>query len=91
MKDSVYLTLIVSAHASLLLQDHGSSCATTFLSSTRALEIHSKFAAANIIPDSVLSFTPMLELTVRYRNTNENLGNTFSVLRPGPFSFPRPN
>jgi hypothetical protein len=85
------LFLAATAYASPLLQDRQSTCPTSFLSTARASEIRSKFAAANVIPDSVPSFTPTTELTVKYGNINENLGNTFSVQRlplPLPLALP---
>lgn len=92
---SLALTLLLAslAAASPALQSR-QTCPTSGISATRATEIQNAFRSAGIIADVPTGeFTPTTELTVKYGNRNENLGNSFAVLGkptllPSPFSFP---
>jgi hypothetical protein len=88
MKSSpLTLLLAATSYASPLLSDRQSTCPTSSsISASRAVQIRSAFQQAGVIPDVVPSITPTIELTVKYGNINENLGNTFTV----PRTFPSP-
>ena len=84
MKTSILSFLLsTSVYASPLLVER-QSCPQSGISAARAAEVQSAFQASGIVGDTVPEINPTTELTVRYGNINENLGNTFNVLRKLP-------
>jgi hypothetical protein len=83
MKSSLSLLFTAStAYASPYLSERHSTCASTpSISAARAAEVRNAFLESGIIPDVVPDITPTTELSVKYGNINENLGNKFDVLR----------
>ncbi|OAK93901.1 PEBP-like protein, partial [Phaeosphaeriaceae sp. SRC1lsM3a] len=51
------------------------------ISTERAAEVQAVFQTSGVIPDVVPDIEPTTELTVKYGNINENLGNDFNVLQ----------
>jgi hypothetical protein len=81
IKTSILSALFAaSTYASPLLAER-QSCPSSGITAARSTEVLSKFRSARVIPDSVPDFNPTIDLRVKYGNINENLGNTFSVLR----------
>jgi hypothetical protein len=83
MKSSLSLLFTAStAYASPYLSDRHSTCASTpGISAARAAEVRNAFLKYRVIPDVVPEINPTTELSVKYGNNNENLGNKFDVLR----------
>lgn len=82
MKSISLLLLAATATASPLLEKKQSTCLSSAgISAARAAEVRSKFQSSGVIADVVPDIQPTTELTVKYGNINENLGNTFIVLR----------
>ncbi|KAH7083568.1 phosphatidylethanolamine-binding-like protein [Paraphoma chrysanthemicola] len=80
MKSIILSSLFASsAYATPLVSRQ--SCPSDGLSASRAAEIRSAFQSSGVIPDSVPDLQPTTELSVRYGNINENLGNEFNVLQ----------
>jgi hypothetical protein len=86
MKSSpLSLLFAATAYASPLLSERQSTCPTSGISASRAAAVRSAFQQSGIITDVVPDLTPTTELSVKYGNINENLGNEFTVLRTQPF------
>lgn len=82
MKSISLLFLAAAATASPLLEKKQSTCPTSAgISTERAAEVQAVFQTSGVIPDVVPDIEPTTELTVKYGNINENLGNDFNVLR----------
>ena len=77
--------LAATAYASPLLELRQSTCPSgAGITAARAAQVKAAFQRDRIIPDTVPDINPKVELTVKYGNRNENLGNEFSV--PGTSS-----
>ena len=85
------LSAASAVYASPLLTERQQTCPTSGITTARAAEVLNKFRSARVIPDSVPGFTPTVDLRVKYGNINENLGNTFNVLRTSTRSHQAPD
>lgn len=78
---TIFQLLIAVAFASPLLSERQQLCLDAGITPARAAEVRNAFQSAGLIGVTVPDIRPTTDLIVRYGNINENLGNTFDVVR----------